>query len=321
MKTLIIVLLLSTCFSVYSQTKILFTENFKNNKNEWQIKNDSSFKVEISNGVLHLEKRNKNFDDRGCLWYKKEIKNLNTLKDFSITFFAKFISGGDHSDMIDLQWGFWDKKISSKITNIYQLNFFFKGDVKLDHFINKGWDYSLRGKNKEISKEKNFKMGDFNKYEIIQEDGFVIFKINDKQYFKQYTTPIAGNTIGIQGCLKSVWEIDKITVKQIKRKNITTLDSLNKTTPSDSLTNSNKSFVKVFPNPFTNDFTVVFNTQKNSFVNIELYDILGNLILQYEKKVEIGEQKIRLFADVIAGTYFVKLKIENVTSTIKLIKF
>jgi hypothetical protein len=121
------------------QDRVLFSEDFKNNKNGWRLQKDSSFSVEITNGVLRMEKFIKNKIDRNCLWYHREIKGLNTLQDFSITMVAKFVSGGDILEWLDLQWGTWDKDLRSQVTGIYQLNFFLKGDVKLDYF-NQGWN-------------------------------------------------------------------------------------------------------------------------------------------------------------------------------------
>jgi hypothetical protein len=46
----------------------------------------------------------------------------------------------------------------------------------------------------------------------------------------------------------------------------------------------------------------------------------GILILQCDKKLEKGEQKIHLYTDLVTGTYMLKLNIENVINTVKLIK-
>ncbi len=306
----------------FCQDKLLLSENFKNNKNGWRLRHDSSFSVIIDKGVLHLEKLRKNFDDRGCLWLKKEIKDLNTAEDFSITFFAKFLSGGDHTDMIDIQWGAWDKVISSKATSIYQLNFFLKGDVKLDHF-SKQWNYSLRSKAKEILSRNLYQPGKFNKYEVLQQDGFIILKINDQQYFKQFVTPINGNAIGIQGCLKSAWEIDKIIVKQLKRNTANKPDSIHALTVIDSLKISDKTGagnLKVFPNPFINEFTIVVSPEKAATAKIELLDIQGSLITEYDRKLEAGQEAIRMYADVPAGTYILKLTLDGKVTTAKLVK-
>jgi hypothetical protein len=162
-KIILLFVVVALSFSTASaQPKVLLADKFKNNKNGWRLQNDTSFLVDIKDGVLHIEKFKKNYTDRGCLWYTKVINGLNTLEDFSITIYAKFISGGDVVDMIDMQWGTWDKKISSKVTSIYQLNFLLKGDVKLDYF-NKTWNYSLRQKSKEILDRNLYRPNEYNK--------------------------------------------------------------------------------------------------------------------------------------------------------------
>ena len=119
------------------QDKILFKEDFKNNKNKWHTQNDSDFVVYVKRGVLHLEKLYKNFDRRGCLWYYKKIPRFNTLNNFQVTVHAKYISGGDHSDIIDFVWGDKGEITENQLTsNIYQMNFLFsKGGSKTQSFL------------------------------------------------------------------------------------------------------------------------------------------------------------------------------------------
>lgn len=306
--------------AAFCQGKVLLSDNFSNNKNGWRLQSDSVFLVDINNGVLHIEKFKKNFDARGCLWYKREIKGLNTLEDFSITLYAKFLSGGDILDMFDIQWGVWDKVISSKATSIYQLNFLIKGDIKLDYF-NKQWNYSLRAKAKEILDRNLYRPGEYNKYELIQKDGFVIFKVNDKQYFKQFADPIPGNTIGFQGCLKQAWEIDKITVRQLKNKK-NNIDDIVPVAVTDSIKQpgNNEGTLKVYPNPFVNEFTVTVLAEKAAEAKLEFFDMQGNLILQHDKKLAAGEHALRMYAEVSAGTYILKLTIAGKVTTAKLVK-
>ena len=321
-RNFLFITLVLICNSVASQSKVLFSENFKNNKNGWREQNDSSFSVIVKKGVLRWEKLNKNFDDRGCLWYKKEIPGFNTLQDFSITVVAKFLSGGDHTDIFDLQWGNWDKEILSKITSIYQLNFFLKGDVKLDYY-NKGWNYSLRKKTHELSGDNLYHAGEYNNYEIIQKDGFIMFNINGKQFFKQFVTPIAGNAIGIQGCLKSAWEIDKIIVRQLTKTNIIETDSISSVIVPDSamqVPDATEGNLKVFPNPFVNAFTISMQVEKSTTGSFELFDIQGNLLLKYDKKLDAGKQLIKLYADVVPGNYILKITDNSKTISTKLVK-
>jgi len=133
--------------TVFAQKKI-FEDDFKDNKHGWKLKNDSNFLVDIKNGALHIEKFQKNFVSRGCLWYNKNIPGLNTLNDFSITLYAKFLSGGDIFDWIDFQWGdrLQPKNPSKQkipVNSLYQLSFIVTGEVKLDYFDN-NWTYFVR---------------------------------------------------------------------------------------------------------------------------------------------------------------------------------
>lgn len=314
--------ILSSSSIAVCQDKLLLSENFKDNRNAWRLRKDSSFSVEIKNGSLQLEKFTKNFDDRGCLWYKKEIKGLNTLEDFSITMYAKLLSGGDHTDLFDIQWGAWDKVILSKATSIYQLNYFLRGDVKLDHY-NRGWNYSLRKMAKEISDKNLYLPNQYNKFEIIQKEGFILLNINDKQYFKQFVTPIDGNSIGFQGCLKSAWAIDKIIVRQFKTNPRKPVSPLSSPVSADSTRAGDQTAevpLKVFPNPFKNEFTVLVSMIKASTAKIELLDVKGSVLLQYDRKLEAGNHNIRLYAEVPPGAYVVKLTIGHKITSTKLLK-
>jgi hypothetical protein len=305
-------LLITFKASVFCQGKILLEDDFRNNKNAWRLQKDSNFLVNIKHGVLHLEKFEKNFTSRGCLWYNKTVQGLNTLNDFSITFYARFVSGGDIFDMIDLQWGMRKEGPAAagrRNDNLYQLSFLLKGEVKLDYF-NSNWNYYVRKDVKAILDGREFKSGTFNKYELVQKDGFVTFSVNDKELLKQLANPIAGNSIGFQQCLKSAWEIDKIIVRQ--------LPARSKVVPADSsrtvsLENnpSEISSLKVYPNPFVNTLQVHFNLDRDETVQLFLIDINGAILQQHTRKLIKGPQYISMYADVTPGTYIVKLLAGN----------
>lgn len=208
-----IILLGSLPIPALSQENILFKENFKNNKNKWEIQKDSDFVVYIKKGVLHLEKLEKNFARRGCLWYNKIIPGFNTLNNFHITIYVKYLSGGDILDAIDFLWGDKGTLIKDRYTsNLYQLNFFLKGEIRLNHF-NMNWDYPPSQNIKHLL-SKEFDAHKFNKYDLIQKDRFIYFMVNDIELLKQASKPVPGNSIGFQQCLKSAWEIDKIEIRQ-----------------------------------------------------------------------------------------------------------
>ncbi len=320
---LIYITLHQNCFA--QKSTLLFNDDFENNKNGWYLRNDSSFRVDIQNGKLHIEKYIKNFTDRGCLWLRKEIPGLNTLEDFSITIYARNIYGNDVFNSFDIQWGMWDQQIRSKVTSIYQLNYLYeRGDVQLDYY-NSSWDYSLRKAAKEIAEKNVYKPGAINKYEIIQQEGFIILKINDRQYFKQYVKPVAGNSIGFQRCLKSAWEIDKIIVHQLTKtggagvkENVAIPPSQVNSQVKNNIAGELK--ITAFPNPFTEQLNVQFQVENSGMVVMDLYNINGVSVLQYKKNYTAGMQSVQLYADVPAGTYVLKLTSAGKAGTVKLVK-
>jgi len=279
--------------AIFSQEKILLQDDFLNNKNGWKLQRDSNFLVDIRNGALHLEKTEKNFTHRGCLWYNKTVPGLNTLEDFSITIYARFISGGDIFEMIDLQWGIRDPaSIDRRNDNLYQLSLLFRGEVKLDYF-NYKWNYYIRKNVKNILNENGFKPGVLNKYELAQQDGFVIFRVNDKELLKQLSDPIPGNSIGFQQCLKSAWEIDRITVRQLNIPDSKTIVADTTATVQldrDNATTGNG--LKVYPNPFNNTLHINFELEKEETVHLSLIDINGAVLHEHSRKFTTGFQNM-----------------------------
>jgi hypothetical protein len=317
-------LLLLSFFSstAFSQKKI-FEDDFKNNKNGWKLRNDTNFLVDIKNGVLHIQKFQKNFVSRGCLWYNKKIDGLNTLNDFSITLYAKFISGGDIFDWMDFQWGNSlqpkDPLKRKTVTNgLYQLSFITTGEIKLDYFDN-SWSYFVRKNIKTLLGEK-FDPKKINKYEIVQKDSLVIFKVNDKEVLKHFCNPIAGNSIGFQQCLKTEWEIDRIVIRQEKKKiTASKIVSLPPVKSSDINYTTDKE-LKVYPNPFNHDLYVNVYLEKEETVRLFLIDMSGTTLQQHQKQLGQGVQNIRLYADVPSGAYILKMQIGNKVLTATVIK-
>ncbi len=310
MKPLISILLLFAFQkTVFCQDKILLADDFNNNSNHWKLVNDSNFLVEIKHGVLHIQKFQKNSIQNGCLWYSKPIDGFDTHENFSIAFYAKYISGGDIFDDIDLQWG----KLNSEDTwretpSLYQLSFMYRGEIHLNYF-SKEWTYLIRKDTKDLLNGLAFNPYKINKYELIQKDGFVIVKVNDKEFFKQLTPPIDGNSIGFQQCMKNAWEIDKIIVKQLS-KNIDTTITLD-TLPVLPDTVLKNNALRIYPNPFKNIFYVVLDLPKDESVKISMFDINGTLIQEHTRTIYKGFQKIDLYADVPAGSYVIKVELEN----------
>jgi hypothetical protein len=219
------------CFAhtAFSQENILFQDDFDDNKNNWKVISDANFLVKVDNGVLHMQKYEKNFIRRGCVWYSKEIPGFNTCTDFSITFYGKVLSDGDLFNLIDFQWGFRNYAGSNinGMDSMYQVGFIMEGRVHLNYF-DKKWNYlhriNLPDTAKKIivatpiPKTEDFafpyKKNAFNQFEIIQKGDNCIIKVNGFEVLNKRMRPIYGNSIGIQQCLKSAWVMDKIIIKQ-----------------------------------------------------------------------------------------------------------
>lgn len=80
--------------------------------------------------------------------------------------------------------------------------------------------------------------------------------------------------------------------------------------------------IKVFPNPASNKVTIQYNLIANSTVKIELFDIVGKsvkfILPPTEQSINEHEYSVSL-NDLTGGMYFMKLKISNIESVIKLI--
>jgi hypothetical protein len=316
-KLLYCLLLTSLTLPLFSQNKTLLKDDFNNNKNKWKLQNDTDFIVNISNGFLHLEKKYKNFDRRGCLWYNRTIPNFNTAKNFSITIYAKLVSGGDKFENFDVQWGYRNNsKKDRRSDSLYQLNLMLKGAVRLDYFNSK-WNYYVQKDPQAILKESNFNPGDVNKYELVHKDGLVTFLVNDKEILKQATNPIDGNSIGFQHCMKSAWEFDKIIVQQLAD---TSENAARAVAIPLNGEPAKQNEIKVYPNPFVNTFYVNFQLEQDAGVQITLLDMNGAILQQHNRKLQKGEQNISLYADVTPGIYIIKVQAGTQVNTTKIIK-
>ena len=317
--------LLLLCFFTLTATsqKKIFDEDFKNNKNGWRLRNDSNFVVDIRNGMLHIEKLQKNFVSRGCLWYNKQIPGLDTRNDFSLVLYAKFLSGDD-GNQIDFQWGnrltpVVPGKPKPANNNLYQLNFKITGELRFEYFDN-NWTFFVWKEFPELLGE-GFDPKAINKYEIIQKDSLVIFKINDKEVWKHAYEPIAGNSIGFQQCLKTAWEIDRIIIRQDKKGNNVSTDTAKKLPPKPvDITYLTDKQLKVYPNPFDHDLYATVSLEKEERVSYSLVDLNGNILQQHSKQLAAGLQTIRLYADVPAGSYILRMEVGKSVMTAKVVR-
>ncbi|HTM97724.1 MAG TPA: hypothetical protein VL088_03230 [Pedobacter sp.] len=199
-----------------AQQRVIFKEDFESYDNDWKLVNSKEFQVKQEDGKLLIIKTNKNSVHNGCLWYNKTIPDFFTDKNFSISFEAKSISSEADWNCFDFQWGKIQEYDGVRIKSIYQLDFAFT-KVRLAKFeLNKGWKYFSWSDAVFDNDLMRFsiKRDSFNKFEIIQQDGLVMVKVNDKLVYKQPISPQVGGEIGFQQCLQGEWQLDNLVIKQ-----------------------------------------------------------------------------------------------------------
>jgi subtilisin family serine protease len=91
------------------------------------------------------------------------------------------------------------------------------------------------------------------------------------------------------------------------------------------LTIAGKSFSvsEVFPNPFTNGFTIRYNSAALQKVKLEIYDIVGHLVyLDINVTCKIGENLIHVknLINLSQGIYLVRLHGESFSESVRVIK-
>ncbi len=218
MKIIVLTLCLSLlqCSISVAQQNLVFKEDFESYDNDWRLVNSKEFQVKQDDGKLIISKTNKNSINNGCLWYHKTIPDFYTDKDFAISFEAKSISSEADWRCFDFQWGKMQEYDGVRIKSIYQLDFALT-KVRLAKFeLNKGWKYFSWSDALFDNDVVRFsiKKDTFNKFEIIQQDGQVMVKVNDQLVYKQPILVQVGSEIGFQQCLQGEWQLDNLVIKQ-----------------------------------------------------------------------------------------------------------
>lgn len=90
--------------------------------------------------------------------------------------------------------------------------------------------------------------------------------------------------------------------------------------PNDKPIITDKNLVSVYPNPFNPTTNIKFILQNNSFVNIKIFNILGEQISEIlNKEMPIGEHYIQFDGSSLqSGIYFCTIKTNSYIKTIKL---
>jgi len=295
-------------YSVYSNVKaenkkLLFIDNFDNNKNEWYlgIKEDV-WRESIDSGYFYFEA----LEDKAKEDYIKVPFDSN--KDFEIELSMKF-NGGDRTKANGFQWG-------KSVNTNYQYDFLFSGNGQytIDKFTGKFQDYVPFTESPLVKKD------DFNKLTIRKTDGMYYFFLNESLVHKTAFEPFFGDYIGIQVAELSqvlvdyikINEIQKNTVKQAYVVNITDHDFFSKNGKAEvgqpihlSLEIKNESHIDI------NNFDVSFKLPEGTTV---ISNSLSNISLQAHEKKE-GELIFFLTDKSKDSKFSVELDIPKATST------
>ena len=87
------------------------------------------------------------------------------------------------------------------------------------------------------------------------------------------------------------------------------------------ISNTDAPEASVFPNPFTDNFTVRLISQKPSTAEIELFDLNGKRVYFYTYQTEEGLNNIKLAPQIQNGMYFLKLTVDSKTTFYKILKY
>ena len=186
--------------------RIVISDDFSDNSNNWKLVNSTEFKVNVDSGRLHIEKLKKNFDSRGCLWYRRNIEKFNTANDFSISFDASIVSSDDIFESIDFQWG------NINESSFYQLMMSSDGVIKLDKF-----NVELQSRWSTVDSQRVQDLLDkrkINHIRICQLGNRCIVYVNNREVLNTTIEIILGSDIGVQGCMKVAWNMDNLVIKQ-----------------------------------------------------------------------------------------------------------
>jgi len=88
-----------------------------------------------------------------------------------------------------------------------------------------------------------------------------------------------------------------------------------------SIDNSNKSLsIKTYPNPVENDLNIALNLENSSRVNLEIFNLAGQLLVSENYDLHSGSQTLRINLNQLAkGTYILKITDSNNAHTQQLI--
>lgn len=188
--------------SGFSQ-RIIFTEDFLNNKNNWEVDADAKESSFIQNGKYYI----KVFDDSNWHWFTKEI-NLNFDQDYLIETTINIEKITNDDSYFGLLWGTKD------VNNMLQFVIYPKENHYSGMFIEDGSYYRLFPTfNANSNNLIKFKIT------ILKARKKIYYLINDNPVGKSESYALFGNNVGFVVSPKTEISADYITVNEISLDN------------------------------------------------------------------------------------------------------
>lgn len=181
-----------------TSSKVIFFEDFNNNKNNWTIAENKNIKAKIDNGFYYLTALGHAYGEA------QEVK-IDTRKDFEIESRIKIVSGNsEHKHYYSML--FWGREAM----NSYYLTYAKDGFTSVE---------LCDGKNQSDCMIKNGSLqktltnsNEFNVFMVRKTGNTYSFFVNGSQFYTMPFTPFFGNLIGFGAGRKVSLAIDYIKV-------------------------------------------------------------------------------------------------------------
>ncbi len=131
---------------------------------------------------------------------------------------------------------------------------------------------------------------------------------------------ISGNTFDPSIAGSGVHSI-QYTYTDTNSCSVTVSSLIHVNTPTNISSNENNTQFNIFPNPITDNYNLVFESENYNSAQIVVYDITGKIVTQQVVKCQKGKNKIVIdSSDYSKGIYFIKITVNGNDYTKKLIK-
>ena len=184
-----------------STDRIVFFEEFNNNKNNWTVADNKDERSRIDNGFYYLTAVGHAYGEA------QEVK-IDTRKDFQIETRIKILSGNpNHKNYYSML--FWGREAM----NSYYFTFSKDGFASVEFCDSKNQSSCLT---MDGSLQKTMlKPDDFNVYMIRKKGDTYSFFINDTQFYQMPFAPFFGNLIGFGAGRKVSLIIDYLKISYL----------------------------------------------------------------------------------------------------------